>query len=135
MGLSNLALRRHATRDGGRGEDGMEPTHETPNVTGVPLIVTRRLILRRRMARLEGFEPPTLGLEGRCSIQLSYRRVLVFCGVRGRESRRRQPTRYVAKIGRSNTLRVLWPVTLHGRPFRHAGVDHISHRRLSEVMP
>ena len=27
------------------------------------------------MARLEGLEPPTLGLEGRCSIQLSYRRI------------------------------------------------------------
>ncbi len=26
------------------------------------------------LARLEGVEPPTLGLEVRCSIQLSYRR-------------------------------------------------------------
>ncbi len=28
----------------------------------------------RHMARLEGIEPPTYGLEIRCSIQLSYRR-------------------------------------------------------------
>ena len=27
------------------------------------------------MARLEGLEPPTYGLEGRCSILLSYRRI------------------------------------------------------------
>ena len=27
------------------------------------------------MARLEGLEPPAHGLEGRCSIQLSYRRM------------------------------------------------------------
>jgi hypothetical protein len=27
------------------------------------------------MARLEGLEPPTYGLEGRCSILLSYRRL------------------------------------------------------------
>ena len=28
------------------------------------------------MARLAGLEPATLGLEGRCSIQLSYRRIV-----------------------------------------------------------
>ena len=30
------------------------------------------------LARLEGVEPPTLYLEGRCSIQLSYRRIAVY---------------------------------------------------------
>ncbi len=29
------------------------------------------------MARLEGFEPPTYGLEVRCSIQLSYKRSIM----------------------------------------------------------
>ena len=28
------------------------------------------------LVRLEGFEPPTYGLEVRCSIQLSYRRTV-----------------------------------------------------------
>ncbi len=32
--------------------------------------------LRHNMARLAGFEPATLGLEGRCSIQMSYRRMI-----------------------------------------------------------
>ncbi len=30
------------------------------------------------MARPEGFEPPTYGLEVRCSIQLSYGRMVMF---------------------------------------------------------
>jgi hypothetical protein len=33
-----------------------------------------------KMARLEGFEPPTYGLEVRCSIQLSYRRAAANFG-------------------------------------------------------
>ena len=31
-----------------------------------------------RLARREGFEPPTHALEGHCSIQLSYRRTRIF---------------------------------------------------------
>ena len=38
---------------------------------------------QQEMARLAGLEPATLGLEGRCSIQLSYKRRVV--GVEGFE--------------------------------------------------
>ena len=38
----------------------------------------QRVSLAPEMARSEGFEPPTLGFEGRCSIQLSYERRLVW---------------------------------------------------------
>jgi hypothetical protein len=33
------------------------------------------IAIREKVARLEGVEPPAHGLEGRCSIRLSYRRV------------------------------------------------------------
>jgi hypothetical protein len=43
-----------------------------PGVTYEDLRIWRSLWV----ARLEGIEPPTHGLEGRCSIRLSYRRAL-----------------------------------------------------------
>ena len=36
--------------------------------------LTNYAIPTMQLARLEGFEPPAHGLEGRCSIRLSYRR-------------------------------------------------------------
>jgi hypothetical protein len=36
-----------------------------------------------KVARSEGFEPPALGIEIRCSIQLSYERVSLFNALAG----------------------------------------------------
>jgi hypothetical protein len=47
----------------------------------------KNLVLQGIVARLEGLEPPTLCFEGRCSIQLSYRRAVVILTSSG-------PTRY-----------------------------------------
>ena len=54
-------------------------------------------------ARLEGFEPPTVGLEGHCSIRLSYRR-FVWVRVLQRFGCRKLPA--ATKYGRMGIARV-----------------------------
>src|SRR5206468_2047854 len=51
------------------------------------------------MVRLAGVEPATLGLEVRCSIQLSYRRVLEFSRLTERASSAAWPARDYRIIG------------------------------------
>ena len=53
---------------------GIEPT--TSRTT---ILRSNQLSYARRLVRLKGFEPLTLGLEGRCSIQLSYRHTIYVC--------------------------------------------------------
>ncbi len=52
---------------------------ETRTLTGLPPLApeasTSTNSATLAMARLVGFEPTTLGLEGRCSIRMSYRRI------------------------------------------------------------
>ena len=55
---------------------GLEPTTSRATIwrSTTELYPPHRRSFLQQSAHLEGFEPPTHGLEGRCSIRLSYRR-------------------------------------------------------------
>ena len=53
--------------------------YASPNGDFIGMVPFSHSLMPRPMASLKGFEPPTHGLEGRCSILLSYR-LKFFCG-------------------------------------------------------
>ena len=63
----NDGTRTHDNRDHNPGLYQLSYAHH---------IFLLRLTLLKRMVRPAGFEPATLGLEGRCSIQMSYGRLI-----------------------------------------------------------
>ena len=63
------------------------------------------------MVRLAGVEPATLGLEVRCSIQLSYRRVLEFSRVTAR-----------ASSAEGSVMPEIMPVSFRATSWRAAGL-------------
>jgi hypothetical protein len=65
------------------------------------------------MARLAGLEPATLGLEGRCSIRLSYKRLNGRGGgIRTPDILLPKQARYQAALHPDNLLITDWPVEL-----------------------
>ena len=53
---------------------GFEPTHAGATI----LCLNHLTTTATNLARPQGLEPRTLALEGRCSIQLSYERMLIY---------------------------------------------------------
>ncbi len=79
----NDGIRTHDNRDHNPGLYQLSYAHHS--------IFFLRSDFRPRLARPAGFEPATLGLEGRCSIQMSYGRIRNWSGWRDSNSRHPAP--------------------------------------------